>query len=74
MIIVGTGVFEFYAKVWYGDEKYESLIQMVLTIVPDNYTIGEALKVFRKLMPLVLQLVLLSLDNSFDKVSEQPEE
>ena len=47
---------------------------MVLTIVPDNYTIGEALKVFRKMMPLVLQLVLLSLDNSFDKVSDQPEE
>lgn len=44
-----------------------------MQFVPDTYTIGEALKVFRKLMPLGMQVTLLALDNSFDKVSDVPE-
>jgi hypothetical protein len=72
--VVAIGVFEFYAKIWYGDEKHEQWLNMALTIVPSNYTIGEALRVFRKMMPLLLQFILLALDNSFDVLAADAEE
>ena len=67
--VIAIGVFEFYAKIWYGDEKYEKMIAVFTAFIPSNYTIGEALQVLRKSMPLILQFVLLALDNSFDIVS-----
>ena len=72
--VIAIGVFEFYAKIWYGDEKYEQLIAYFLVFIPDTYTIGEALLVLRRLMPIILQFALLAMDNSFDVPSLKVEE
>lgn len=70
MTVASIGAFEFFAKVYYGDERFESLLGAALAMFPVNYTIGEALRVLRYGMPLILQAALLMLDNSFDLLSE----
>ena len=64
------GAFEFGAKVYYGDPRFDTYITMTLNLFPTNYTLGEALKVLRYGMPLFLQAALLMMDNSFDVVRE----
>jgi hypothetical protein len=48
------GAFEYGAKIYYGDERVDFIIQGILTFFPINYTLGEALKVMRYGMPLIL--------------------
>jgi len=73
LTLVCIGVFEFYTKVWYGDENYEKIINVVMTFVPNDYTVGEALRVIRKMMPIILQFLILALDNSFDVLPPETE-
>ena len=67
------GAFEFGAKVYYGDERVEPIMNAALTLFPSNYTIGEALKVLRYGMPIILQGALLMMDNSFDSIENEVE-
>ena len=67
-MVAAIGAFEFGAKVYYGDERFEHYIELALNVLPTNYTLGEALKVLRYGMPLLLQAALLMLDNSFDQI------
>ena len=67
------GVFEFTAKIYYGDATVEPLLNAALTLFPSNYTLGEALKALRYGMPIILQGALLMMDNSFDSITNQPE-
>ncbi len=60
------GAFEYGAKIYYGDDRVDFLIQGIMSFFPINYTMGEALKVLRYGMPLILQAALLMMDNSFD--------
>lgn len=48
------GTFEFLSKIYYGDPRFDDIITHALTLLPDTYTLGEALKVLRYGMPLVL--------------------
>mmetsp|Transcript_31276 Transcript_31276/g.36696 ORF Transcript_31276/g.36696 Transcript_31276/m.36696 type:complete len:224 (-) Transcript_31276:84-755(-) len=68
-----VGAFEFGAKVYYGDPRLEPLINAALTFFPSNYTLGEALKVLRYGMPIILQGALLTMDSSFDSIGNEPE-
>lgn len=67
------GAFEFSAKVYYGDPNFEPIINAALALFPSNYTLGEALKVLRYGMPIILQGALLMMDNSFDSIENEPE-
>lgn len=48
------GAFEYGAKIYYGDDRVDFLIQGIMSFFPINYTMGEALKVLRYGMPLIL--------------------
>lgn len=67
------GAFEFGAKVYYGDPRVEPFLNAALALFPSNYTLGEALKVLRYGMPIILQGALLMMDNSFDSIENEPE-
>ena len=68
-----VGAFEFGAKIYYGDPRFEPLINACLALFPSNYTLGEALKVLRNGMPIILQGALVMMDNSFDQIGLQTE-
>lgn len=67
------GCFEFFAKIYYGDPMFESLFDAALVMFPSNYTLGEALKVLRYGMPIILQGALLTMDFSFDSMGNMAE-
>lgn len=48
------GCFEFFSKIYYGDPAFDSVITLALNLLPSNYTLGEALKVLRYMMPVIL--------------------
>lgn len=68
------GAFEFGAKIYYGDPRFDVFINVGLELLPVNYTLGEALKVLRYGMPLILQLGILMMDNSFDVVEDKADD
>ena len=71
--VAGIGAFEFGAKIYYGEAHVEPIINAALAFFPDHYTLGEALKVLRHMMPLIMQAGLLMMDFSFDAASEEPD-
>ena len=68
------GAFEFCAKIYYGDPRFDTYITLAMNLFPNQYTLGEALKVLRNGMPLLLQAALLMMDNSFDVIKVAPED
>lgn len=64
------GAFEYGAKIYYGDPRFDMYITGALNFFPVTYTLGEALKVLRYGMPLILQAAILMMDNSFDVLKE----
>ena len=70
MTIACIGAFEFYAKVYYGDPRFDDILNTAMLLFPDTYTLGEALKVLRYGMPLILQATLIMMDFSFDVIGE----
>ena len=68
------GAFEFFSKVYYGDPRVDEVLNMVMLLFPDTYTLGEALKVLRYGMPLILQATLLMMDFSFDVIGEEEDD
>lgn len=74
MTIALIGAFEFGAKVYYGDPRVDIYLNMAMTLFPNTYTLGEALKVLRYGMPLILQAALLMMDNSFDVLAEEDDD
>ena len=68
MTCASIGAFEFFSKIYYGDPRFDYFITFGLNFLPTNYTLGEALKVLRYGMPLILQFALLLMDNSFDMI------
>ena len=60
------GAFEFFAKVYYGDPRIDHFLNAAMLLFPSTYTLGEALRVLRYGMPLILQAALLMMDFSFD--------
>jgi len=68
------GAFEFGAKVYYGDPRVDTYLNLAMTLFPNTYTLGEALKVLRYGMPLILQAALLMMDNSFDVLAEEDDD
>lgn len=54
MTVALIGAFEFFAKVYYGDPRVDSYLNAVMLLFPNQYTLGEALKVLRYGMPLIL--------------------
>lgn len=71
--IASIGAFEFYSKIYYGDPKFDIYINAALELFPNTYTLGEALRVLRYGMPIILQATVLMLDNSFDVLPDEPE-
>ena len=67
------GAFEFGAKIYYGDDRFDAVFHAALAFFPSNYTLGEALKVLRYGMPIILQGALLTMDHSFDSKENEPE-
>ena len=65
------GAFEYGAKIYYGDPRFDMYITGALNFFPVTYTLGEALKVLRYGMPLILQAGILMMDNSFDVLPEK---
>ena len=74
MTIAVIGAFEFFAKVYYGDPRVDEFLNMAMLLFPDQYTLGEALKVLRYGMPLILQATLLMMDFSFDVIGEEEDD
>ena len=74
LTVAAVGAFEFFSKLYYGDERFDPVITTALNLFPSTYTLCEALKVLRYGMPLILQALLLMLDNSFDIPSEKPDD
>lgn len=65
------GAFEYGAKIYYGDPRFDMYITGALNFFPVTYTLGEALKVLRYGMPLILQAGILMMDNSFDVLPDK---
>lgn len=55
---------------YYGDPRFDDYLNTAMLLFPDTYTLGEALKVLRYGMPLILQAALLMMDFSFDVIGE----
>lgn len=72
--IACIGAFEFYAKVYYGDPRFDDFLNTAMLLFPNTYTLGEALKVLRYGMPLILQAALLMMDFSFDVIGEEEDD
>ena len=72
--IAMIGTFEYGAKIYYGDPRFDTFIDQALQLFPDTYTLGEALKVLRYGMPIILQATVLMMDNSFDVLPEEPDD
>ena len=54
MTIAVIGAFEFFAKVYYGDPRIDHFLNAAMLLFPSTYTLGEALRVLRYGMPLIL--------------------
>ena len=50
---------------YYGDPRFDDYLNTAMLLFPDTYTLGEALKVLRYGMPLILQAALLMMDFIF---------
>lgn len=74
MTVAMIGAFEFTAKVYYGDPRIDTYLNMAMVFFPRSYTLGEALKVLRYGMPLILQAALLMMDNSFDVLKAEDDD
>lgn len=74
MTVAMIGAFEFGAKVYYGDPRVDTYLNMILLLCPSTYTLGEALKVLRYGMPLILQATLLMMDFSFDTLGQEEDD
>jgi len=74
MTVALIGAFEFFAKVYYGDPRVDTYVNAVMLLFPNQYTLGEALKVLRYGMPLILQGTLLMMDFSFDVIGEEEDD
>ena len=74
MTIACIGAFEFFSKVYYGDPRVDELLNTAMLLFPNTYTLGEALKVLRYGMPLILQAALLMMDFSFDVIGEEEDD
>ena len=71
---MGAGAFEGFAKIYFGVAAYQPFFRSFHLLFPENYTISEALKVFRAALPLFLQAGLFMMDNSFDILPAIPDD
>merc|ERR1712151_831552 len=73
MVIMGCGGFEAFTKIYFGVSAYQPIFTSFHLFFPDNYTISEALRVLRSMLPVLLQASLFFMDNSFDILPAVPD-
>jgi hypothetical protein len=58
--------------VFWSSEEVKLVINSLLVLMPDTYTLAETLRVFRAFFPVVLTLIITLLDFTVDRLPENP--
>lgn len=77
VLIVIVAFFEIQARVKYGTGSFDSFFTNLYTFFPENFTIGENMKLTRHVFPLIYQLLLIICDYTIDaptKLSDEQEQ
>jgi len=61
------GVVELASRIYFLNSGYhEQMEDLLTTYAPNDYTLGELLRLWRALFPVALQVIILFMDNSLD--------
>lgn len=72
LFCLGFGIGEGVSMVFWSSEEVKLVINSLLVLMPDTYTLAETLRVFRAFFPVVLTLIITLLDFTVDRLPENP--
>ena len=72
LFCLGFGIGEGVTMIFFSMEEVKLVINTLLVIMPETYTVAETLRVFRAFFPVLLTLIITLLDFTMDRLPDNP--
>jgi hypothetical protein len=59
-------VFEIQVRLYYGSGQWDFLLKIMYSYFPQNFTVGENMRLTRQLFPILFEFVLIFIDYTID--------